>query len=336
MKFIPLLLFLFLGFSTSFILLRPEITSPSPISQFFEGLYAHFSLPAPQEMVQRCFDPFTEELFFKTLYGTNEILLDVNARQAGALHWDFIKQMVRSFLERPATFCTIKSDEFTELLNALGVDNTEEWDLANWLYYQAHYQQLAYEFEPLIENLENGNYTEAGDAYAVVLKNFVDRTKAEGMKGLALRGFFNGFAIGLDIANPSDSLAVWNDTTAGYLMEFVEGVTEAISHGEWDHAYDSLHNFWMEKGKELLEKIPGSVWEGLKKSGDYQSLTSRLGMELAGKEFRYLGLKFIGKKSLRVFLHMKVLEKNLKDFQMLHSGIVVGALVNQIIQSQKP
>jgi len=341
MKFIPLLLVLFVGFSYSATLLdHHDLTThpPEHISQFFTSLYAHFGLPAPENMLKDCFNPITAEVFFKIIWNTNEILLDMNARESWKFHLNFLRQMITSFWEHPATFCIIKSDEFTELLTALGIQKKDQklWSLANWLYFQAHFADLENDFAPIIESLEQGNYTGAGDAYAVMLKNFVDRTKSEGITRLALTGFWNGFAMGLEIANPKDSLTIWNGTTAQIMLEFLDKVALSVGNGKWDDAWGSLENYWNQKGKELIGKIPENVWEELKKSKDYASVTSNLGMELAGDDFRHLLLKFIGKRSLRFFMEMRGLEKNLNDFHMLHSGAMVAAIAKQVVRSQRP
>jgi len=316
----------------------PESISEDPhqaVAQFFEGLFAHFGLDQPKQIIYECFNQKSAALYLISLVEFNKILIDAVARDSFHFHIDVIKAYILAIFEHPVSDCITATQDLSDLLEALGVKRDPFWSaVTNWLYFQAHYAQLLDGYGPVMDGFKKGNFSAAGDAYGALMNDTVTVVKEEGLADLAHIGFSNGFSLGIDIDLPSDSLAAWNDTTAGYDLELIIGGTKAVADGKWWESYDNLVKFWQEKGEEIFNKIPASVWECLAGSDDNKKVTEKLGIDVMSKEFGELAVKWIKKHPFRYHAHAKHMLKSFAELNFVHAGILHGYLTREIAKSK--
>jgi hypothetical protein len=305
------------------------------VNEFFTGLFAHFGLEQPKQIIYECFNEKYAGLYLISLVEYNQILVDAVARDSWRFHIDVIKAYILAIFEHPVGDCITATQDLSDLLAALDVKRDPFWSaVTNWLYFQAHYAQQLDGFGPVIEGFKKGDFKAAGDAYGALMNETVAVVKEEGLADLAHIGFSNGFALGLDIDLPSDSLAAWNDTTAGYDLELVIGATKAVADGHWWDSYDNLVKFWEEKGEAIFNKIPASVWECLAGSEDNKKVTAKLGVDVLSKEFGDLAVKWIKRHPGRYHAHAKHLLKSFAELNFVHAGILHAHLTWEIARSK--
>jgi len=345
MKLILFLFTILLALSTCETAFRPfnestEASTAIPenphqdVAQFFEGLFAHFGLGQPKQIIYECFNSGSAALYLESLYGFNQFLIDVINRDPHRVHWDIIKQYILAILEHSTSDCIVATQDLSDLLAALGVKRDPWSGIVNWLYFQAHFAQLFEGYKPVIQGFDSKNFTAAGDAYGALMNETVNVVKNEGLAYLAHTGFANGVSFGLDLALPNDSLAAWNDTTAAYDLEFIILGTKAVADGKWWESFDNLEKFWQEKGEEILGHIPLSVWEAIENSDDNKKLTEKLGVDVMSKEFEDLAVAWIKKHQWRYHAHAKALEKSFEQLDFIHAGILHAHIVEEIAKSK--
>jgi len=317
-----------------------ENTSPEnphkAISEFFEAYFKHFDLKKPDQIIYECFTEKTAGIYFELLYGYGKILQDLKDRASWQIHLDFAKMYVIGLLEHTTGDCIVQTQDLSDLLDALGVKRDPFLaNVGNYLYYQAHFAKMYDDFHQVLDHLNAKDYKSAGEAYAVQTKNTVDTIVGEGLYYLGHTGFANGFALGLDIDLPSDSLTVWNDTTAMYDLELMVDGARTVAEGKWWESYNNLERWWERKGKEIFEKIPGSVWECLEGSEDNKKITKKLGMNILTEEFGNAMLVYVQKHPLKYHCHAKMLVKAFDEFNLLHAGSLHAHLVKDVVKSKK-
>jgi len=315
-----------------------EIPTDGPykaVAEFFEGLFSHFGLEKPEQIICECFCEKSAAVFLSSLYTFNQILIDVNARDAIHVHLDWAKEYILAILGHGSSGCIIESQDFSDLLEALGVERDPILtEISDWLYYQADFPKLLEDFKPIIQNLDAKNWTAAGAAYGDVMKDNVDAVKNQGVHYLSHVGVQNGFSLGLDIDLPKDSLTVWNDTTAAYDLEFVYEAARAVADGHWWDSFDNLVKFWKEKGEDILGHIPMSVWECLEGSDDNKKITEKLGVNVISKEFEDLAGHWIKKHQWKYHVHAKLVKDNFEQLHFIHVGVLQADLVKKIAKSK--
>jgi len=346
MKLTLFLLALFLAFASCETALRPLQTFPSShqyptegphkdVAEFFEGLFSRFGLDKPEQIIWECFCDKTAAIYLEILRTWNQVLIDVNARDALHVHLDFAKELILSILDHSSSGCIIESQDFSNLLKAAGVERDPILtEISGWLYYQAYFPKFLEEYKPVIQNLDSKNFTAAGAAYGDIFQDNVDAVKNQGVHYLSHVGVQNGFALGLDIDLPNDSLTVWNDTTAAYDLEFAYEAAKAVADGHWCESFDNLVKFWKEKGEDILGHIPLSVWECLQGSDDNKKVTAKLGVDVMSKEFEELAAKWIKRHPWKYHAHAKLVKKNFEQLHFLHVGVLKAHLVKEIAKSK--
>jgi len=260
----------------------------------------------------------------------------MDARDTPQVHLDFVKMYWIAIQEHPTSDCIAQTQDFSDLVAALGIKRDPMLDnIGNWLYYQADYSHMLDDYySQVLQSLDAKNFTAAGDAYGVGMKQVVDAVKEQGFYYLAHAGLSNGFALGLDIDLPNDSLTVWNDTTAAYDLGFMIEATRAVAEGKWWESYENLVKFWEEKGEDILGHIPLSVWECLEGSDDNKKVTEKLGVDVMSKEFEDLALAWIKKHPWKYHAHAKLMLKSFEQLNVLHAGNLHAALVSEIAKSK--
>jgi len=232
--------------------------------------------------------------------------------------------------------CIAMTQDFTDLLDALDIKqrNPRDFMLAKYVYYQAKYPDLVEDFRPVIDGLDNKNHSAAGEAYANVVGNLVHAVKKQGLNYLAWEGFQNGIAVKLDLENPSDILECFDNESAGYWLEFLYKLSEAVSEGNWKDAFYDANKFWYETGRDLMKKIPKETCECVKKSKDNEAITKKLGIDVESREFLDLMLKWIGENRLHFHFMMKGLKHSFDHFNLNHAGYVYGHFLERIAESK--
>jgi len=232
--------------------------------------------------------------------------------------------------------CIVESQDFSDLLEALGVERDPILtEISGWLYYQADFPKLLEDYKPIIQNLDNKNWSAAGAAYGDVMKDNVDAVKNQGVHYLSEAGLLNGFSLGLDIDLPNDTLTVWNDTTAAYDLDFAYEAARAVADGHWWDSWRNLVKFWEEKGEDILGHIPMSVWECIQGSEDNKKITEKLGVDVMSKEFEDLAVAWIKKHQWKYHAHAKLVKYNLEQLHFIHAGVLKAHLVKEIAKSKK-
>jgi len=337
---------LFLAFASCETALRPLQSFPTShqyptegthkdVAEFFEGLFSRFGLDKPEQIICECFCDKTAAIYLEILRTWNQVLIDVNARDALHVHLDFAKELILSILDHSSSGCIIESQDFSDLLKAAGVERDPILtEISGWLYYQAYFPKFLEEYKPVIQNLDSKNFSAAGAAYGDIFQDNVDAVKNQGVHYLSHIGVQNGFALGLDVDLPNDSLTVWNDTTAAYDLEFAYEAAKAVADGHWCESFDNLVKFWKEKGEDILGHIPLSVWECLQGSDDNKKVTEKLGVDVMSKDFEELAAKWIKKHPLKYHAHAKLVKKNFEQLHFLHVGVLKAHLVKEIAKSK--
>ena len=332
---------LLLTFATCDTAFRPQgSTSEAPedpykdASEFFEGLFSRFGLDKPEQIIKECLCPKSSAIFLKSIYAFNQILIDVNNRNAARVHIDWAKEYIFAILNHGFTGCMAETQDFSDLLEALGVERDPILGhIAEWLYYQADFPKLLEDNKPVIQNLDAKNFSAAGAAYGDIMQDNVDAVKNQGVHYLSHVGMNNGFALGLEIDLPNDTLSVWNDTTAARDLAFLFGASRAVAAGKWWESYENLVKYWNEKGEEVLGNIPMEVWEDLQASEDNKKVTEKLGVDIMTKEFEDKMLKWIKKHPLKYHIHAKLMQKNFDQLHFIHIGVLQACLVKEIAKS---
>jgi hypothetical protein len=315
----------------------PQLSNEDPykdVSEFYEGLFSHFGLDKPEQIINECLCPKSSAIFLQSIYAFNQILIDVNNRDAARVHLDWAKEFILAILGHGSSGCVIETQDFSDLLEALGVERDPILtNVAGWLYYQADFPKLLEDYKPVIQNLDAKNFTAAGAAYGDIMKDNVDAVKDQGVHYLSLTGMNNGFALGLEIDLPNDSLKVWNDTTAAWDLAFLFGASRAVAAGKWWESYENLVKYWNEKGEDILGNIPMEVWEDLQGSDDNKKVTEKLGVDIMTKEFEDKMLAWIKKHPLKYHILSKLLQKNFDQLHFIHIGLLQACLVKEIAKS---
>jgi len=316
----------------------PQVSNDDPykdVAEFFEGLFSHFGLDKPEQIICECLCPKSSAIFLAEIYAFNQILIDVNNRDAARVHLDWAKEFFLGLFGHGTSGCIIESQDFSDLLEALGVERDPILtNIADWLYYQAYFPKLLEDYKPVIQNLDAKNFTAAGAAYGDIMNNTVEAVKNQGVHYLSHTGMNNGFGLGLEIDLPNDSLSVWNDTTAAYDLQFLFGASRAVAAGKWWDSYENLVKYWNEKGEDILGNIPMQVWEDLQASDDNKKVTEKLGIDIMSKEFEDLMLGWIKKHPLKYHFHSKLLQKNFEQLHFIHIGVLQAYLVKEIAKSK--
>jgi len=295
------------------------------------GLFDHFGLDKPNQIIFECLNNFSSAVFLKSMWTFNELLIDINARDARHAHHDFIKEWILSILGHGAAGCIVATQDFSNLVEALDIKRDPLLDdIAQWLYFQADFEDLLDDYKPVIKNLEAKNFSAAGAAYGDVLNNTVKAVKSKGFYWLGHKGVSNGFSFGLDIDLPNDTLSIWNDTTSAYDLEFMWEAAKAVVDGHWWDSWRNLVKFWEEKGKDIIAKIPDSVWEALQASEDNKKVTKKLGIDVMTKEFGEKAAHWIKKNQWKYHGFAKDVLRNLEHLNTIHVGALQAALVREV------
>jgi len=231
--------------------------------------------------------------------------------------------------------CVERTQDYFNLLEALKVNETdpEKLMIYKFIYYQAEYESLLKDFNKIIDGLDSKDHKAAGLAYSKLLKNMVSVVKKDGLVYLANEGMMNGFAVNLDLNNPSDSLACWDNKTSSDYLNFVYAWAKAITDGSWNESPVNTQFFWRDIGKELFEKIPDSVWKCLSKSNDNQQFISKIGLDFYDDSFDDLFMRFINNHRLNYYLTMKGIQHSFDRYNFGHAGYVYGHFINQLAKS---
>jgi len=304
-------------------------------AEFYVGLFSHFGLGTPKQIIFECLSDFSAGILIGELYTANQILTDINARDFKHAHHDIVKQIILSFLGHGSANCIVATQDFSDLLEALDIKRDPFLDgVGQWFDFQANFPRLLEDYKPVIQNLDHRNFTAAGAAYGDVLNHTVAAVKSKGFYFLGHQGVANGFSFGLDLDLPDDTLGIWNDTTSAYDLEFAWESARAVAEGHWWDSYENLIKYYEEKGVDVLKKIPASVWEALQKSEDNKKVTERLGIDVMTKEFGELAGHWIKKNQWKYHAYSKEVLKNLEHLDMIHVGALQAGLVREIARTK--
>lgn len=306
-------------------------SSDEAIDQFFEGFFASYNLSKPTQIL-RCFDDKSSSLFFGSLYEKYEILKDTTERSSLQLHIDYYKLKLIYAGLQSTTACIFLTQDLTDLLDALNITkrDPERFGMALYLIYQAHYDDLFAAYQPMIDNLNAKNFTEAGKTYGDVLNYTVKTIRKEGTSFEAFNGFGNGFAIQLDLEEPSDSLECYDNDTSSVGIEFLYKLSVAVTDGKIFESPVNALNFYENEGKKILDSLPESVMDCDASSNDHQSIVQKLGIEIYSDDFTNLLKTYINNNRLSFYGYMKGLRNNFEEHNFVHAGQVYAHLISSI------
>jgi len=298
---------------------------------FFLTLFDQYNLTEPVAIVN-CFNDKTATRFFNSLYDLHQIFIDTAERNTVKLHVDFAKfaLVLRSLDD--SLKCAAGTDDFSRLLDALGIQHKDPESLAifDYIFYQARYNSLLQEFVPVIQGLDVNDNKEAAIAISRTLSNMVSSFKEEGVYSIANQAFGNGLAMSLDIDDPNDSLECWDDESSAHYLDFFYRLAEVISEGGWRDAPINTHYFWKEEGEEIFKRIPSTVWDCVIASYDSRNLANALGIDIYTAEFREMMEKWITKNRLSYFMILKGIKTSFENKNLHHAGSLWGDFLDKV------
>jgi len=312
---------------------EPPISDPSQpfrdASAFFEGFFNYFNLPKPSQ-IPECFSPDTASSFFKELNKAHKLLVAMNNREVLPLRSEFFKQYLFGIVHPSLTACIALTQDFDNLLKELGIHqkDPELFANANFLYSQAYFVKLLDNFEPMMENFEAKDYYPAGKAYGKLINDLVNSIKNEGLGYLAIKGFSNGFDTLGEVKDSENLLSESSIYLGGVAMELLKELTNVISEGESEQAYENNVNFWKGKGKEILEQIPSFVWRlGLVEGKD---LTEVVGNHILNWIYDEKRMKYIQEHQMNYYTRMKLIGDNLNHLHVIQAGYLYADFIKGI------
>jgi len=335
------ILFLFALFTASFcdlsFLQKQKITDLKDhrpldyLHYFFLTLYDQYNLTEPVAIVN-CFDDKTATRFFNSLYELHEIFNDTAERNNIKLHIDYAKLALLLRSLDDSLECAVGTDDFTRLLDALGIKDRHPENLAiyDYIYYQARYNALLQEFIPVVKSLDNNDNKKAAIAVSRVLSDMVSNYKKEGVYFIANQAFGNGIAMSLDIDDPNDSLKCWDNESSAHYLDFFYKLAEAVSEGGWRDSPINTHYFWKEQGEEIFKRIPSTVWDCVLASYDSRNLANALGIDIYTAEFREMMEKWITKNRLSYFMTLKGIKTSFESKNLNRAGNLVGDFLDKV------
>jgi len=313
----------------------PTDVPPQVMAEFYGGLFSRFDLDRPTQIINECLSGFSAGVFLEELFVFNQLLIDLNARDFKRVHQDSFVEFILAALGHGAVDCVEATQDFSNLVEALGVKRDPLLQkISQSFYFQANFPTLLEDYKPVIQNLNATNYLAAGAAYGDFLSHIVETVKSKGFYYLAHTGISNGISFGLDIDLPNDTLSIWNDTTAVYDLEFTYEAAKAVADGHWWESSHNLIKYYEEKGADVLNKIPASVWEALKASEDNKKVTEKLGVDVMSKEFRELASDWIRKNPWKFHSYSKGVVRDMKSLNMVGAGALQAGLVREIANSK--
>jgi len=301
---------------------------------FFLTIFDQFGLDEPEDLIG-CFDDKTAAIFFKSLFEFHEILTDTKERNEIRLHFDYLKLKILAKGLESVHECVIESDDYDELLDAMGVEERDSKKLMiyKYIYYQAEYEDLLEDFTSVVENLEDQDHKAAGIAYYRLLKRTVNNIKKLGVFFLANQGFGNGFSLRFGLSDPRDSLKCWNDSSSETFLKFLCGLSSAVVNGSWYESPVNARIWWDTWGSEIWDAIPDKVWSCLGDSKDYEMMIGKIGKDIFDDNFGELLLRYINNHRLNFFLTMKGIRHSFDKFNVNHAGFVFGHLIQRIART---
>ena len=338
MRYSALLLIALLALATcklSFLSKNFDISDSSddnePIDQFFEGFFDYYNLSRPSQILN-CFCDKSASIFFDTLYEKYEVLKDSTERASLQLHIDYAKLSLLYKALESTNACAFLTQDITDLLDALNIKKRDpsKFGMALYLNYQAHYDDLYEAYQPLIDNLNAKNFTEAGRVYGDILNYTVTTIRKEGSSLQAFNGFGNGFSIQLDIDEPSDSLDCYDNDTSSVSLNFIYKLSVAVTDGKFYEAPVNTLNFWEKEGKDILSKLPKDVMDCDSQSNDHQLVSNKLGIDIYTEEFGDLMKRYINNHRLSYYGYLKGIRSSFEDHNFIHAGEAYAELISAI------
>lgn len=305
------------------------------IMDFFEGVFNFFNLSSPSE-INECFCDTSAALYFRLLKRFDKILADTKERNSIHLHLEIAKISLLCHALKNTHDCILNTKDFSDLLDALAVDEKHPYELKTILYtyYQAHYSDLFEGFKPILDNLNTQSHQAAGEAFAAMLNDTVNTIKEEGLLHLAFAGFANGGAISLGINDPDDSLKCYDDKSSGLILEFIYRLALVVSEGSFKEAAMNAFKFMETDGLEILQKIPKEDIECEENSKDNHELTMKLGIDVMSEKFGDLYIRYINDNRLHYYMFMSSLKKAFEHRNMHHAGSIYWQFLEAVASSK--
>jgi len=305
------------------------------VADFYGGLFSHFNLSNPDQLIS-CFDDNSAEVFFGVLYEKFAILKDTTERNSLKLHIEYGKLLVIMQLLKSTYSCISFTQDFVDLLDALNITerNPDVLHLIAYINYQAHYDDLYEAFKPLVDNLNAGNFTEAGRIYGKIKSYAVKTVKKEGLGRLSYNGFGNGEAIRLDIEEPSDSLDCYDNNSSALYIHFLYRLAVVVTEGEACDAYENAVDFLENEGLQIMKQFPDGIMDCERASADHQRRTDKLGVDIYSQEFLELMRGYASHHHYRIYAELKGLKKSIENHNFVHAGEIYAHFLSNVADTK--
>jgi len=313
----------------------PKSSYQNNMADFLTGFFNYFGITNVYQSTY-CIDEKTPD-FFDYNYKLWNLLNDIDQRNNFRIHWDLWR--MRSYTQRflPTISCIFLTQEFTDLLDTLDISkrNPKLFEYAIHLYFEARFTELLLNHKPVIDNLNKNDFKSAGIAFGKILDDLVTAVKDSGANLLAYQAISNGKAFELDIDLPADSIQCHNDESASLLLQFLYLLTRRVANSEGADANLVTLEFMEEKGKDLLDQIPESVWSCLYKSEDIRKISAALKIDIKSVLFWDLLTKYINDYKAPYHRLSQAFASDFEKFHLIHAGAVKGKFLEKVARTMK-
>jgi len=339
MKLILFATFLTLALTSPLYFRVPGLTktisdsAPSSITDYYTSFFAFYGLDQPNQIL-RCFNEKNAWLYFQHVYGVADLVKDAESRDKLHVHLDWLKLKALKKSLEGLHGCIAQTEDFSKLLEALGAKerNPHLFKIVKYTYLQANFGKLSERLPHLTGAIDEKNFTKAGHIAACIVNKTSSEIKSTGLALQALNAFWNGVHLELGLPDAESVWGCWNNETAFIRLEFIYGLSHAVSEGKWSDAAYNSGKWYEEKGKELLKKIPQEAWKCWKTCNDTLIESAKLKVDIASPEYWDQVNKFVHGKQAIFWQIQKAIKESLDHHNFIHAG---GAYANLLKAAAK-
>jgi len=332
MKFILIATLLSLAVANTFFLRAPATAADDNAVScghgFFTGFFKHFGLEEPTQLLN-CFDKKSNDLFFKKLEAVSDLVQDAEGRRTVKVHIDLVKLLALHKALEPVHSCIAQTQDLQDLMKALGGSyaSDEAVALAKYIYYQANFGKLASSVPQVVAAVHNNDYAGAGDLAADIVNSTVNEIRTQGLALLAVDGLQNGIHITLGLPDAQSVFSCWNNDTANTRLEFLYGLSVAVTNGDKEDAAANTEAFYEHAGKDLINKIPAETWKCWGESDDVKLENDKLMIDITGDGFHQRVAKFVSDHQCAYWHIQKTIRSSLEQHNFHHAGTAYAHLM---------